>query len=57
MLGCYRDVSWCAVADKCAVKECNRRLSDKDIEFIKENDMLVSWMDFSVANDCFKEKK
>ncbi len=53
----YKDRKWCAIADKCAVKDCDKRLSEQDKDIIKTKGSLVSWIDYSEIRKCFEPKQ
>lgn len=44
---CYKDKTFCIKSDICTNNECDRKLSERDKEAIKEYDLLVSWSDCS----------
>ena len=52
----YKDKTWCAKADNCSFKPCDRRLSDSDKYVIQDGNWMVSWSDFRTCKD-FKEKR
>ena len=43
--GTYKDRTFCESADKCAVKDCERRLTDEDKQLIRDGHYMVSMMD------------
>ena len=40
----YKDRSFCSVADKCAVADCRRRLTDEDKRIIVKDKWLVAYI-------------
>lgn len=50
---CYRDQSFCADQDRCAVRDCNRRLSDADRERAVDSRLPVAWAGFAVMCSRF----
>jgi len=44
---CFKDRSYCSDHDQCATADCDRRLTDKDNKYLRENHwMHVEWMSF-----------
>ena len=40
----YKDRSFCSAADKCAVADCRRRLTDEDKRIIEKDKWLVAYI-------------
>lgn len=54
---CYRDRSYCADQDHCAVpyEECSRRLTDADNERSIAIGLPIAWMSFKDTCGKFKD--
>lgn len=54
---CYRDVSWCSDAPRCATENCRSRLTQEHKEHADSLKLPIAWM--SLKDQCgkYQEKK
>ena len=55
---CFRDRAFCSDHDQCSTMDCDRRLTDKDNEYLTANHwMPVEWMSFADLCGKYEVKK